>query len=113
MTKKKIVNKSETPPKKRPVILYRVTTCNYLPATKRIFRTAKEALSYIKKMVDKREEWVSIEQAQKSYDVIKINSSVLPEWSRIFKVNEIVKAVMPANEKELAAYERRKKGKVS
>lgn len=94
-----------------PVILYRVTTGNYLPGTKRIFRTIGEAIQYIKKMVDRREAWVTNTYAQKSYSIVRINSRVLPEWSRIFKVNKIAKKVLAPTKSELGLRAKKRKPK--
>jgi len=83
------------------VIYWFVRTGNYLPGSKRVFATQEEAVQYVKEIVDKKEDWVTTKYVMRSFEVIKINATALPEWANIFKIHEGLKPVSPPTKSEL------------
>ena len=74
--------------KGKPFLLFQALTGNFLDPSRRIFRTKREALKHIKKMVREREAWVTNEHVLKSYEINRIHINEIPAWSRIFTVHK-------------------------
>ena len=59
------------------IMRYHVITCNQLPSSKRTFECRCEALSYIKKMVDKRPKDVEDQDIVRSVRMYRIDTEKL------------------------------------
>lgn len=81
--------------------VYQAITCNYLHASKKIFKTIEEAINHIKSIIDIKEDWVKNEQVHKSYIITKIDTKELPEYSRIFKETAAILPPEPPSSNDL------------
>ena len=66
---------------------YHLTTNNYLPQYKSVFKTQEAALEKLKEIVDLREEWVHNKYLHRSYHMVSFDPDELPEYKKIFKEN--------------------------
>lgn len=71
-------------------IIYHCRTGNYLHKTKKIFEDFQKCMEHIKEIVDMRPRWITQSQINGSITVTKIDTEVLPEYERIFKISECI-----------------------
>jgi len=71
-------------------IIYHCRTGNYLHKTKRIFDDYEKCLEFVKEIVYIRPPWTTQSQINASITVTKIDTEVLPEYERMFKVNDFM-----------------------
>jgi hypothetical protein len=78
-------------------------TGNYLHHTKRYFETEEEAIKHILEIIKMKEDWVTLEQAHKSYQIIKIDTTKCPSYKKLFKKSENIRKPKPQTKKEKTA----------
>lgn len=65
--------------------IYQCITGNWLPNSKKIFKTYDECKEHIKKIEEMKESWISAYQVLSSIRVTMIDTEEFPEYKKIFK----------------------------
>ncbi len=66
--------------------IYHLTTGNYLPITKRFFQTMEECSAHFQKIASMKKPWITQENVEKSHMLTIIDTDLLPEYEKIFRV---------------------------
>jgi hypothetical protein len=89
--------------------VYHCVTENYLNKTKRFFDTQLECIEHVKKMIALKPEWVNKRKALKSFHITAIDTELLPEYQKIFKVFEGIMDIDPPTKREIFGNKKKNK----
>jgi hypothetical protein len=71
--------------------IYHCCTGNYLHNTKRFFEKIEECFLHIKEIIELSSEKLEDCQIHSSYKIIKIDTDILPEYEKIFRIFDGIK----------------------
>lgn len=71
------------------MVKYRVTTCNFLPGSKKYFDTMEECTKHLKEIIKHKEDWVDRSKLLISYRI----DSISDEWFENKELENKIKAV--------------------